>query len=339
MWALVHISRLSSMPAICMSEYSNYYIMQMTSVFLHAFPALVAWAGRWHSGDPHHWKGPQDSACQSEHATATVRELILVPWVPYALWAVAYYLKIFVVSSQKIQDRGYHTLFKYTTRKPKSLAGKLIKKLPRWAAPLFFMGNHVIFCAVTFTWTWLMWSHYWLNTAFLVWCLGMSAWNGGNYYFEVFAHKYVNEVGISKPSKTGAAATEPVEPRSQSVDGTRSGDGGEEDAAEVIKGVGRSRSDGALTSTHLVEEMEYLEEQMIRYEEQRMHEVGTLADGASMSSLPDSVEADPGVFASPQKVDSHPVVSSSELPETPAAAVADSLDERSLRRRAVEASG
>lgn len=51
----------------------------MTSLFLHVFPPLVAWAIRWYPGDPHHWNGPG----QCEDDTATVRELILVPGIPY----------------------------------------------------------------------------------------------------------------------------------------------------------------------------------------------------------------------------------------------------------------
>lgn len=317
-------------------------VLQMTSVFLHAFPALVAWTGRWHSGDPNHWKGPQENACQGENAIATVRELILVPWVPYALWAVAYYLKIFVVSSQRIQDRGYHTLFKYTTRKPNSLAGKVVSKLPRWVAPLAFMANHVLFCAVTFALAWLMWSHYWINTLFLIWCIAMSAWNGGNYYFEVFAHQYATETGISKPVKgskpaQGGAVADGAQPRPHSIDGTSS----RTSAGAEVKGVMRSQSDGALTTEDLVEEMEYLEQQMTQWEEQQMNgdasmsgasaEGGVSRGDLSVASHPAGDEdVDPSVFA---KVNSYPV-NSIELPVTPGDDNAGALDDGVIRRRA-----
>jgi hypothetical protein len=316
-------------------------VLQMTSVFLHAFPALVAWAGRWHSGDPNHWKGPQQNACQGDNATATVRELILVPWAPYALWAVAYYLKIFVVSSQRIQDRGYHTLFKYTTRKPNSLGGKIVKALPRWVAPIAFMANHVLFCAVTFTLTWLMWSHYWLNTLFLIWCISMSAWNGGNYYFEVFAHKYVAEVGISKPVTTAASESDVVHPRPHSLDGVGSAD----DEGVEVRAVGRSHSDGALTSTALIQQMELLEEQVYNYEAQQMNGVSPTfldagspgRDASSVSSHPagEQSECDPGVFeaADMEKVSSYPLAESQELPVTPDLGSVGPSDDGLVRRR------
>jgi hypothetical protein len=166
----------------------------MTSVFLHAFPPLVAWANRWYPGDPHHWKTSARRTCEAHEAS--VRELILIPWLPYLLWAIFYYLKIFVISSKRIQERGYHTLFRYMTAKPKSLAGRLYQAIPRRLAPLIFMLWHVLFCAVTFCLSWVMWQHFWLNTAFLGLMFAMSAWNGGNYYFEVFAHRYVTDVGL-----------------------------------------------------------------------------------------------------------------------------------------------
>lgn len=39
-------------------------------------------------------------------------ELMLLPLGPYLLWAVAYYLKVFVISSDRISQRGYTTLYK-----------------------------------------------------------------------------------------------------------------------------------------------------------------------------------------------------------------------------------
>lgn len=52
---------------------------QMTSLFLHVFPPLVAWAIRWYPGDVDHWNGPKTSECTA----ATLRELILIPGMPY----------------------------------------------------------------------------------------------------------------------------------------------------------------------------------------------------------------------------------------------------------------
>ena len=56
--------------------------MQMTSVFLHAFPPLVAWAQRWHPPDAAHWKGDAAGAAACAARGASVRELINEVTVP-----------------------------------------------------------------------------------------------------------------------------------------------------------------------------------------------------------------------------------------------------------------
>jgi len=43
------------------------------------------------------------------------REFLLWPLLPYVAWAVFYYLKLFVVSSKKIREREYRTLYTYMT--------------------------------------------------------------------------------------------------------------------------------------------------------------------------------------------------------------------------------
>jgi hypothetical protein len=211
----------------------------MTSVFLHVFPPLVAWCSRWFPPDPHHWKVSKGHACPTNNAS--IRDLILIPWLPYALWAVFYYFKIFVISSRRIQERGYHTLFRYMTRKPKSFFGKLARALPNWASALLFMMWHISFCAVTFVLTWAMWQSFWLNTAFIAAVFYTSVWNGGNYYFEVFVCRYLNEL----PSAIQEDSV-PEHKRSRSFTAR---DIKEDDEHELIReerGVVRASSAGAL---------------------------------------------------------------------------------------------
>ena len=67
---------------------------QITSLFLHWFPACVAWTERWHP-DIHEAQASKKSAeAMREWDTATVAQLILFPCLPYLLWAVLYYIKV-----------------------------------------------------------------------------------------------------------------------------------------------------------------------------------------------------------------------------------------------------
>eukprot|EP00892_Ulva_mutabilis_P003494 jgi/Ulvmu1/1516/UM011_0246.1 len=116
----------------------------------------------------------------------------------------------------------------------------MTRSLPGWLAPLVFMAWHVIFCLTCFVFAWLMWQHFWLNTIFVLIMIFVSAWNGGNYYFEVFVHRYLNEVGL--PAK------DPPLARSQSAGPERVlGVESASDAA-AVRNVVRASSESALNS-------------------------------------------------------------------------------------------
>ena len=67
---------------------------QNTSLFLHWFPAVVAWTQRWHS-DVHVKEYIEASPeAKQDWDTATLTQLVFFPMVPYLAWAVAYYAKV-----------------------------------------------------------------------------------------------------------------------------------------------------------------------------------------------------------------------------------------------------
>lgn len=66
---------------------------QITSLFLHWFPACVAWTERWHPEVQAREAGKLPEAV-NEWQNATLVQLVLLPCVPYLLWAVLYYTKV-----------------------------------------------------------------------------------------------------------------------------------------------------------------------------------------------------------------------------------------------------
>ena len=70
---------------------------QITSLFLHFFPACVAWTERWHTGRHTRTRGSAFSQLDPEPrgwADASFTEVVLFPMVPYLAWAVLYYAKV-----------------------------------------------------------------------------------------------------------------------------------------------------------------------------------------------------------------------------------------------------
>ena len=116
---------------------------------MHMSPALVGWAVHWY---PNQVRVPIDSwpaAQQEEWYTGTFFQLVILPMGPYLLWSVTYYLKIFVISREKVQQENYATLFKYMTKNKKALAARIVLRaspayqvIPPSPAPL---SLHLLF--------------------------------------------------------------------------------------------------------------------------------------------------------------------------------------------------
>ena len=63
--------------------------------------------------------------------------------------------------------------------------------------PLLYMFMHLVLCQAATATAYIWWHSYWAHTAFLVACIGVSAWNGATYYFHVFAKRYLSSVGAA----------------------------------------------------------------------------------------------------------------------------------------------
>ena len=60
--------------------------------------------------------------------------------------------------------------------------------------PMVYFALHLCFCVFTFALTRLFWHNFYLHSAFIVAVACMSIWHGSNYYFEVFAKKYISSL-------------------------------------------------------------------------------------------------------------------------------------------------
>lgn len=183
---------------------------KMTSHFMHLYPACVCWTIRWHTADPlaAHLReaGPGVAAAWEG---GSLRDLVLLPMLPYMLWAVLYYLKVFVISSSKIQQRGYETLFQFSTQSRRSLFGSVVLRFRPSLQPLVYMCLHLLLTLATMSLNQLWWRSYAANTAFLACIFAASAWSGATFYFDVFAARYLASLGIKARRRAGSASEAP----------------------------------------------------------------------------------------------------------------------------------
>lgn len=74
--------------------------LQMTSFFLHMYPAAVSWTQRWHRDQRTEELLRQRPELAREWDHASLGQLVLYPLLPYLFWALAYYAKVRVLKAQ-----------------------------------------------------------------------------------------------------------------------------------------------------------------------------------------------------------------------------------------------
>ena len=72
----------------------QYICLQTTSLFLHWFPACVAWTERWHPDVHVREYNKKSSEAMAEWHEATLLDLVVLPMIPYLVWALLYYVKV-----------------------------------------------------------------------------------------------------------------------------------------------------------------------------------------------------------------------------------------------------
>lgn len=207
---------------------------KVTSLYLHFVPALVSWTMRWYHDDARFGPleaqggaaGTAAAAVDSNSSThlstafgprprhpyapASTAELLAWPLLFYTAWAVAYYLKLFVVSAAKIKAQGYQTLFTYVTSRHKGTFHNIAKRIPQPWQPAAYLLLHCVFCLTTWSLAILCWRSWLTHTALLVAAASLSIWHGANYYFEVFATRYSKSLGQALADASGSCAVSPL---------------------------------------------------------------------------------------------------------------------------------
>jgi hypothetical protein len=192
-----------------------------TSHFLHWAPGLVMYSQRWQQPLPAlaaHLDTDPQAFLQWQRATPW--ELVILPMLFYLSWALLYYLKVFIVSSKKIQKKNYETLFKYVTRSRKSLFGSVVLRCPITMQPMVYMALHLALTLATLMLNLVWWKYKVANQVFLLVIFLISSWNGSTYMFEVFTRRYLAEL----VEKHGPLTPTPPPPPSTSSGGGEKGD-------------------------------------------------------------------------------------------------------------------
>mmetsp|Transcript_45767 Transcript_45767/g.112195 ORF Transcript_45767/g.112195 Transcript_45767/m.112195 type:complete len:439 (+) Transcript_45767:199-1515(+) len=158
---------------------------KVTSVFIHLAPAMALYAVRFYPSDA--FPLCRDAArCSISYWNAAVW-----PLVPYLVWQLLYYLRVEWWAAQRVRERGYVTSFNYLNKNKKSLVYRLCNRWGARHAQLAFMALQFVYIMLTLVPVKLLYSYQTAWAASYLAVFTVCAYNGGCYYIEVFARRYV----------------------------------------------------------------------------------------------------------------------------------------------------
>lgn len=160
-----------------------------TTLMMHASPAMAAWTLRWYDDK-------LDGAMAPLDLPEALRDLVVIPVMYYVIWVLLYYLVVFRCFGERIRRKGGVTMFDLMVPKDRDVAKKKSPILgfitsfqPRWQ-PIVYLAFHGTAASLSFFPVVACWNSFAMHTTLLLGLLSLSVWNGGTFYFKVFAKKY-----------------------------------------------------------------------------------------------------------------------------------------------------
>lgn len=170
-------------------------VSQLTSCFIHFTPMVLMLNLHWRTqyNEERGWK--LYNAKEDTFSWQFVKDYYKSAIMVYLVWAVAYYIIIYVILKNRISERNYATLATYHVNKKSSL-GKFILKLGPKYQGLMYVGTHFLSVLVIFTVTMISYFNFWFNVLVMFLASSVSFWNGATFYMDYFSKKY--ELNLQK---------------------------------------------------------------------------------------------------------------------------------------------
>lgn len=166
---------------------------KITSLFIHIDPPITTFVLRW-------WISSSKYNVCTADCNFTWGDLAFTALPFYFIWQIAYFVKVELLSRQKIQHKDYMTSRRWLSNN--SVFQSLVKNVRSDMFKAFlFMAMSFLYAVLTSIPTKLLFDSEMLHMAFLISCFVASAWNGGTFYIEVFSRKYMQQFNEDRASK------------------------------------------------------------------------------------------------------------------------------------------
>ena len=188
---------------------------KVTSIAIHLLPGLLTYVERWSNESK--MCPPEDTACSLGFSGALAEPLVF-----YIIWQLLYILKTEVIDRERmLADPSIQTSLRWLTRDAKNPMHKMAKPICRTLGILgedeqfdpealktkmvFWVGQ-LIFIFITLLPTAWLFANHTVHVGYILFVLSMAVYNGSNYYFEVFAARYLQQLEAASSSQKDEAA-------------------------------------------------------------------------------------------------------------------------------------
>jgi hypothetical protein len=168
----------------------------LVSVFIHLSPALLFWKMRWMDDHLDYVSlYPPVFTIRGIWDTYKMFVTDLVPY--YIIWALIYYMTMFVFRKDRIKEKGYKNMFIFIKQNPKHAAYQFIPhSKSELIQGMIFMGLHMVSTLITIIVSSVMFNSYYFNTVMLFIIATISIWNAAYKYA-----KLLDDYELSKNKK------------------------------------------------------------------------------------------------------------------------------------------
>ncbi|KAI0370166.1 hypothetical protein BV20DRAFT_966770 [Pilatotrama ljubarskyi] len=163
---------------------------KVTSLFIHIYPPLVFSVIRHYYPGAHKRFPALRDVPHLQPFTA-----LLLSGIIYLIWQLLYWKFVLIDRRAKVQSGQRMTSFTYLLNDKRGAIGRALARVPPQYREVAFMFGQLVYSVITeLPAVFLLYDSAFWSSAYVLFLFGVSVWNGGGFYIEVFGRKFEREL-------------------------------------------------------------------------------------------------------------------------------------------------
>ncbi|KAH9947308.1 hypothetical protein B0H21DRAFT_692213 [Amylocystis lapponica] len=163
---------------------------KVTSLFIHIYPPLTFTVIRHYYPNA---EGRFPALAELPHLNPW--RALLMSGIIYVIWQLLYWKFVFIDRRKKIESGQRITSLSWLLNDKRGVIGRALSAFPAHKREIVFMFGQFVYSVLTeLPAVFVLYDSAFWSGVFLVFIFGVSVWNGGGFYIEVFGRKFEREL-------------------------------------------------------------------------------------------------------------------------------------------------